>query len=231
MVYESDLSDPQRVNFMCEELDFTNSFRGMKSAQLAYCYMLVKFLDLFDTIFFVLRKRTRQISFLHVYHHVAILIGSYVAVSWAPGIFRFFFNFFLKALFFKKNSWATRKCAPNCKMQTLFFTGGHPWLFGLLNCFVHVVMYSYYFGSIYSPKLKTNFFIKRSITQLQIVSSFGILLIRLNFFSTFFQISFDFYEEKKKNFYQRKKLDKSDLMGNRNIHTKKWTHLVTKDMK
>lgn len=64
------------------------------------------------------------------------------------------------------------------------FTGGQPWLFGLLNCFVHVIMYSYYYGSVYSPKLKTNLFIKRSITQLQIVSFF--YSIKLFFRSRFF---------------------------------------------
>jgi GNS1/SUR4 family len=32
-----------------------------------YCYS--KLFDLFETIFFVLRKKSNQISFLHVYHH------------------------------------------------------------------------------------------------------------------------------------------------------------------
>lgn len=35
---------------------------------------------------------------------------------------------------------------------------------------MHVIMYGYYFGSVYSPTLKTNLTIKRSITQMQIVS-------------------------------------------------------------
>lgn len=51
-----------------------------------------------------------------------------------------------------------------------FRLGGQGWLFGLLNCFVHFVMYGYYFGSVYRPKLKQNIFLKKSITQLQIVS-------------------------------------------------------------
>lgn len=75
----------RKINFMCEELDFTDSFLGIRSAQMSYCYFLVKLLDLFDTVFFVLRKRTRQISFLHVYHHVAILVGAFIGVGWAPG--------------------------------------------------------------------------------------------------------------------------------------------------
>lgn len=148
----------RKINFMCEELDFSNSFLGLKSAQMSYCYFLVKICDLFDTIFFVLRKRTRQISFLHVYHHVAVMIGAYIAVAWAPGNFQ---SHFLQST----------KCKKKCVHCFFFvFLGGQPWLFGFINCFVHVIMYSYYFGSVYSTKLKTNYFIKRSITQLQIVS-------------------------------------------------------------
>lgn len=70
---------------MCEPLDFSDSFVGLRSAHMAYSYMIVKILDLFDTIFFVMRKKDRQISFLHVYHHVAVLTGAWVAVQWAPG--------------------------------------------------------------------------------------------------------------------------------------------------
>ncbi|XP_036337273.1 elongation of very long chain fatty acids protein F-like [Rhagoletis pomonella] len=35
-----------------------------------YCYFTNKYLDLFDTICFVLRKSYKQVTFLHVYHHV-----------------------------------------------------------------------------------------------------------------------------------------------------------------
>jgi len=121
----------RKLNFFCEELDFGDSYIGIRSAQMCYLYFLLKILDLFDTIFFVLRKKAQQISFLHVYHHVAILFGAFVAVQWAPG--------------------------------------GQGWAFGMLNCFVHFIMYGYYFGSVYSPKLKTNLFIKKSITQMQIL--------------------------------------------------------------
>lgn len=34
-----------------------------------YIYYLSKFLELFDTIFFVMRKRFDQVSTLHVIHH------------------------------------------------------------------------------------------------------------------------------------------------------------------
>ncbi|XP_054735482.1 elongation of very long chain fatty acids protein F-like [Anastrepha obliqua] len=35
-----------------------------------YSYVFNKFLDLFDTIIFVLRKSYKQVTFLHVYHHI-----------------------------------------------------------------------------------------------------------------------------------------------------------------
>ncbi|GFR25895.1 elongation of very long chain fatty acids protein 1 [Trichonephila clavata] len=35
---------------------------------------LVKYLELLDTIFFVLRKKYNQISFLHVFHHSAVIV-------------------------------------------------------------------------------------------------------------------------------------------------------------
>lgn len=85
VLYQIIIYTERKIDFMCEELDFSDSFIGMRSAQMSYCYFLVKILDLLDTVFFVLRKRTRQISFLHVYHHVAILLGAFMGVSWAPG--------------------------------------------------------------------------------------------------------------------------------------------------
>lgn len=54
-----------------------------------------------------------------------------------------------------------------------FYVGGHGWFFGVLNSFVHFIMYGYYFGSVYRPELKQNTLIKKSITQLQMVSGWA----------------------------------------------------------
>lgn len=40
-------------------------------------YMYLKMLDCLETVFFVLRKSYRQISFLHLYHHSVILFGAW----------------------------------------------------------------------------------------------------------------------------------------------------------
>jgi len=47
---------------------------------LSYMYHLNKVLDLMDTIFFVLRKKQRQITFLHVFHHVFMVFTSHMLI-------------------------------------------------------------------------------------------------------------------------------------------------------
>ncbi|XP_017005004.2 very long chain fatty acid elongase F [Drosophila takahashii] len=47
---------------------------------LSYLYHLNKLLDLMDTIFFVLRKKSRQITFLHVFHHVFMVLISHLLI-------------------------------------------------------------------------------------------------------------------------------------------------------
>ena len=39
---------------------------------LMFWHYLSKYLDFFDTIFIILRKKDAQLSFLHVYHHASI---------------------------------------------------------------------------------------------------------------------------------------------------------------
>lgn len=75
----------RKIDWHCEGIDFSDDPFGVQCAQTTYFYYLLKVLDLLDTVFFVLRKKSSHVSFLHVYHHCAVLIGSYVAVNWAPG--------------------------------------------------------------------------------------------------------------------------------------------------
>ena len=60
----------------------------------------------------------------------------------------------------------------------LFHGGGQPTLLGILNSFVHVVMYSYYFLTSYKPGLKNILWFKRHITELQMIQ-FAILFLHL----------------------------------------------------
>ncbi|KAL9881363.1 very long chain fatty acid elongase 7-like isoform 1-T1 [Glossina fuscipes fuscipes] len=90
----------------------------------------LKFFDFVDTIFFVLRKKWNQVSFLHVYHHAITFFAACVYVKYC------FASHFTMV--------------PFC------------------NCFVHVVMYSYYLAA--SLDLKIDFLPwKRRVTQIQIL--------------------------------------------------------------
>lgn len=72
-------------NFACQPVDWGTSKGAIIEAGGVYYFYCLKLLDLCDTIFFVLRKNTRQVSFLHLYHHVAVLFFSYKAVGWSAG--------------------------------------------------------------------------------------------------------------------------------------------------
>ncbi|CAG2173517.1 unnamed protein product, partial [Oppiella nova] len=47
-------------------------------------YFNTKFFDLLDTIFFVLRKKSNQVSFLHVYHHFMGIVMGYIVATVCP---------------------------------------------------------------------------------------------------------------------------------------------------
>ncbi|XP_017075201.1 elongation of very long chain fatty acids protein F [Drosophila eugracilis] len=50
---------------------------------LSYAYFFNKFMDLMETVFFVLRKKDRQISFLHIFHHIVMSFGGYIHITYS----------------------------------------------------------------------------------------------------------------------------------------------------
>ncbi|XP_071439678.1 very long chain fatty acid elongase 7-like [Hetaerina americana] len=62
-----------------------NTWLLMQGMAATWFYFMLKLIDLLDTIIFVLRKKSRQLSFLHIYHHVGILIIAWLAVKYYPG--------------------------------------------------------------------------------------------------------------------------------------------------
>ena len=57
-----------------------------------------------------------------------------------------------------------------------FFPGGHATFFGLLNTFVHIVMYFYYMMSALGPKFHKYLWWKQYLTTLQMVQFIGIMV-------------------------------------------------------
>lgn len=96
-----------------------------------YVFYLAKISELLDTVFFVLRKKYTQVTFLHLYHHAVMPM-----VSW--GVVK-------------------------------YFPGGHAVFIGLVNSFVHIIMYTYYMLSALGPHLQKYLWWKKYITNLQMV--------------------------------------------------------------
>ncbi len=93
---------------------------------------ITKFIDLFDTIFFVLRKKQNHVTVLHLYHH-----------SLVPILY-----------------WTAFRIVPTFKPLGIFV---------VINCFIHVLMYSYYALSSFGPKIQQFLWWKKYITQIQMI--------------------------------------------------------------
>lgn len=73
-------------SFRCEPANFSTDSKGMFIAYLSYSYFILKLTDYCDTVFFILRKKWTHVSFLHVYHHLLVSVGTYLWVLYAPGL-------------------------------------------------------------------------------------------------------------------------------------------------
>lgn len=90
-------------SFLCQPVDYSPTEIPIAIARRCYYYFLVKVLDLLDTIFFVLRKKQNQVSFLHVYHHTGMVMLVWSGVKWFPGghgVFMGFINSFVHVVMY-----------------------------------------------------------------------------------------------------------------------------------
>lgn len=54
-------------------------------ASAVWVYYMCKLIELLDTVFFVLRKKQNQISFLHVYHHTMMPFAAFIGTKYLAG--------------------------------------------------------------------------------------------------------------------------------------------------
>ncbi|XP_065288453.1 very long chain fatty acid elongase AAEL008004-like [Dermacentor albipictus] len=65
-------------NVLCQGIEYHNpSERDLEIMRLVWWYCLVRVADFLDTLFFVLRKKNSQITFLHVSHHAFIVFSGW----------------------------------------------------------------------------------------------------------------------------------------------------------
>ncbi|KAM3868158.1 elongation of very long chain fatty acids protein 7a [Diretmus argenteus] len=132
MAYEFVLSGwGTGYSFRCDLIDFSDSPQALRMAATCWLYYFSKFIEMLDTIFFVLRKKNSQVTFLHVYHH------SIMPFTWWFGV--------------------------------RFAAGGLGTFHALLNCVVHIIMYTYYGLTAMGPNYQKYLWWKKYLTTVQLI--------------------------------------------------------------
>lgn len=73
-------------SLLCQPTDTTDrSPLAMRLVNAHWWYFFSKIIEFSDTLFFIIRKKNNQISFLHVYHHVSMLFLQWSLVKIVPG--------------------------------------------------------------------------------------------------------------------------------------------------
>ncbi|XP_015440053.1 PREDICTED: elongation of very long chain fatty acids protein 4-like [Dufourea novaeangliae] len=129
----------------CTKLDYSYDYKPYKMTKILWYIFCLKVIDYIETILYVLRKKYRQISVLHVYHHIST---AYIV-------------------------WAVVKYYPN----------GYSMTFAMVNCTVHVIMYTYYLLSSFRGVVqKIVQPIKPIITMVQMIQFVGLITYGLQAF-------------------------------------------------
>ncbi|XP_002155036.1 very long chain fatty acid elongase AAEL008004 isoform X1 [Hydra vulgaris] len=73
-------------NLLCQHVEENDTrLLTIRLIDVHWWYFFSKFLEFIDTFFFVVRKKNNQISFLHTYHHVSMLLLQWGLIKFAPG--------------------------------------------------------------------------------------------------------------------------------------------------
>lgn len=91
--------DMNMLNFDRPKDTSDHSPKTLHTVRLCFLFLISKYLDLIETVFFVLRKKHNQVSNLHVYHHsvVPVLVHMFTKISpsGGPGTVFPFLNTFI----------------------------------------------------------------------------------------------------------------------------------------
>lgn len=69
----------------CDPVDQSQSPEALRMARVAWLFWFSKIIELMDTVIFVLRKKSGQITFLHIFHHSFMPWTWWWGVGIAPG--------------------------------------------------------------------------------------------------------------------------------------------------
>uniref|UniRef100_A0A3B4UK69 Elongation of very long chain fatty acids protein n=1 Tax=Seriola dumerili TaxID=41447 RepID=A0A3B4UK69_SERDU len=162
MFYEFTASSwSARYSLLCQPVDYSDSPLAMRMARVCWWFYFSKVIELSDTIFFILRKKNGQLTFLHVYHHATMIFNWWAGVKYVAGG-QCEYNL-TKRLENRTN------CANFVYLSTCLSIA---FLIGLINSLVHVVMYLYYGLAALGPGVTRYLWWKRYLTSLQLLQFF-----------------------------------------------------------
>ncbi|XP_029174303.1 elongation of very long chain fatty acids protein 7-like isoform X2 [Nylanderia fulva] len=69
----------------CEPFVISNNPMSLRMAEWIWWMVILKIIELADTVIFIARKKYNQTSFLHVYHHTITVSSVWIACKYAPG--------------------------------------------------------------------------------------------------------------------------------------------------
>ncbi|XP_043268401.1 elongation of very long chain fatty acids protein 4-like [Venturia canescens] len=73
-----------RYSYVCQPIKQVRRPDEMLIANAVWWYYFSKLLEFCDTLFFILRKKDNQLSFLHVYHHSTMFSLWWIGIKWVP---------------------------------------------------------------------------------------------------------------------------------------------------
>lgn len=69
----------------CQPVDRSSRPKASRMVRACWVFFLTKIIELLDTLFFVLRRKFDQVSFLHVFHHAIMPVSWWFGVKYVPG--------------------------------------------------------------------------------------------------------------------------------------------------
>ena len=72
-------------SWICEPVNYSDDVRAMRIASALWWYYMSKCFEMADSLFFVLRGKFSQLTFLHVYHHSTMFALWWIGVKYVAG--------------------------------------------------------------------------------------------------------------------------------------------------
>ncbi|KAJ9598712.1 hypothetical protein L9F63_010598, partial [Diploptera punctata] len=69
----------------CEPVDYSMKPMALKHARAVYFYYILKIVDLLDTMFLILRKKYRKVTWLHLYQHAGMVMIGWIWARYFAG--------------------------------------------------------------------------------------------------------------------------------------------------